>query len=183
MDYSSMPDNPDEPSPWGSPGASPRQARDPAFTSLADDPSQTPFGYESNNENDTAAVPRADADDLGGDGFRDPDTAKSRTDDVFREQKAKPDETRDLPPSQTSAQQPPAQQPPPEPPQKSQEQVRAMEHGQTAEAPSARPAAPQPRLQAKITGLERTGKKDPILRFDVHVCLQRPEAPVIAPHC
>ena len=34
---------------------------------------------------------------------------------------------------------------------------------------------PQPRqqykLQAKITGLERTGKKDPILRFDVYVCV------------
>jgi hypothetical protein len=26
------------------------------------------------------------------------------------------------------------------------------------------------KLQAKITGLERTGRKDPILRFDVHVC-------------
>jgi hypothetical protein len=30
--------------------------------------------------------------------------------------------------------------------------------------------APQYKLQAKITGLERTGRKDPILRFDVHVC-------------
>jgi len=29
---------------------------------------------------------------------------------------------------------------------------------------------PQHKLQAKITGLERTGKKDPILRFDVYVC-------------
>ena len=28
---------------------------------------------------------------------------------------------------------------------------------------------PQYKLQAKITGLERTGKKDPILRFDVYV--------------
>lgn len=28
---------------------------------------------------------------------------------------------------------------------------------------------PQYRLQAKITGLERTGRKDPILRFDVYV--------------
>lgn len=28
---------------------------------------------------------------------------------------------------------------------------------------------PQYKLQAKITGLERTGRKDPILRFDVHV--------------
>jgi hypothetical protein len=29
---------------------------------------------------------------------------------------------------------------------------------------------PQYKLQAKITGLERTGRKDPVLRFDVHVC-------------
>ncbi|KAK4647256.1 Vacuolar protein sorting-associated protein 17 [Podospora bellae-mahoneyi] len=31
-----------------------------------------------------------------------------------------------------------------------------------------RSQAPQFKLQAKITGLERTGRKDPILRFDVH---------------
>ncbi len=30
---------------------------------------------------------------------------------------------------------------------------------------------PQYKLQAKITGLERTGRKDPIMRFDVHVCI------------
>jgi len=29
---------------------------------------------------------------------------------------------------------------------------------------------PQYKLQAKITGLERAGKKDPILRFDAYVC-------------
>lgn len=34
-----------------------------------------------------------------------------------------------------------------------------------------KPSQPQFRLQAKITGLERTGKKDPVLRFDVHVRL------------
>ncbi|KAJ5665049.1 uncharacterized protein N7477_007497 [Penicillium maclennaniae] len=34
--------------------------------------------------------------------------------------------------------------------------------------PNSRPAAPVYKIQAKITGLERTGKKDPILRFDVH---------------
>lgn len=33
-----------------------------------------------------------------------------------------------------------------------------------------RTRAPQYKLQAKITGLERTGRKDPILRFDVYVC-------------
>jgi hypothetical protein len=36
-----------------------------------------------------------------------------------------------------------------------------------------RPAQPQYRLQAKITGLERTGKKDPVLRFDVHTNIPR----------
>ena len=34
-----------------------------------------------------------------------------------------------------------------------------------------RSTGPQYKLQAKITGLERTGRKDPILRFDVHVGL------------
>jgi hypothetical protein len=29
---------------------------------------------------------------------------------------------------------------------------------------------PQHKLQAKVTGLERTDRKDPILRFDVYVC-------------
>ena len=33
---------------------------------------------------------------------------------------------------------------------------------------------PQHKLKAKITSLERTGRKDPILRFDVHVSLFRP---------
>jgi len=34
-----------------------------------------------------------------------------------------------------------------------------------------RPQQPRPqyKLQCKVTGLERTGKKDPILRFDAHV--------------
>lgn len=39
---------------------------------------------------------------------------------------------------------------------------------QTAARQHSRPA-PAYRIQAKITGLERTGKKDPVLRFDVHV--------------
>jgi hypothetical protein len=42
---------------------------------------------------------------------------------------------------------------------------------QTGARQEPRPPAPTYRIQAKITGLERTGKKDPILRFDVHVCL------------
>lgn len=40
---------------------------------------------------------------------------------------------------------------------------------QTGLRPTSRPPAPAYKIQAKITGLERTGKKDPVLRFDVHV--------------
>ena len=35
---------------------------------------------------------------------------------------------------------------------------------------------PQYKLQAKVTGLERTGKKDPAIRFDIHVSYGRVEA-------
>lgn len=40
---------------------------------------------------------------------------------------------------------------------------------QTGVRQPSRQPAPAYKIQAKITGLERTGKKDPILRFDVHV--------------
>lgn len=46
----------------------------------------------------------------------------------------------------------------------------ARYHGAPAHQPHQRQPMPQYKLQAKITGLERTGKKDPILRFDVYVC-------------
>lgn len=39
--------------------------------------------------------------------------------------------------------------------------------------PQQRQHVPQYKLQAKITGLERSGKKDPILKFDVYVCLPK----------
>ncbi|KAF7716483.1 Vacuolar protein sorting-associated protein 17 [Penicillium ucsense] len=39
---------------------------------------------------------------------------------------------------------------------------------QTGVRQASRPPPPAYKIQAKITGLERTGKKDPVLRFDVH---------------
>ncbi|SPO05870.1 related to vacuolar protein sorting-associated protein [Cephalotrichum gorgonifer] len=175
MDYTA-----DEPSPWGSPGPSPRRGGPERFGSPAEEPSQTPFAYNPSAESSTLSRP--DTDESEENAFPQHDAAKAMTDDVFREQKARP-ETRDAPqpfaaPSDSTspfasapAQQ---QQAPPETPQKSQEQVRAMEHGQAAQdAQPAKPAAPQPKLQAKITGLERVGKKDPVLRFDVHTNLPR----------
>lgn len=52
-------------------------------------------------------------------------------------------------------------------PEEQQQQHQQQQQGQAQEP--RRPAKPQFKLQAKVTGLERTGKKDPILRFDVHV--------------
>lgn len=48
-------------------------------------------------------------------------------------------------------------------------QSAARYHG-AAPHPAQQPRQPQYKLQTKITGLERTGKKDAILRFDVYVC-------------
>ncbi|KAJ5263008.1 hypothetical protein N7497_008751 [Penicillium chrysogenum] len=39
---------------------------------------------------------------------------------------------------------------------------------QTGARQDSRPPGPTYRIQGKVTGLERTGKKDPILRFDIH---------------
>ncbi|KAH0544595.1 hypothetical protein FGG08_001244 [Glutinoglossum americanum] len=45
--------------------------------------------------------------------------------------------------------------------------------GGPAGKPGQRANLPQYKLEAKITGLERTGRKDPILRFDVHTNLPK----------
>lgn len=55
--------------------------------------------------------------------------------------------------------------------QHSQSKPQAPARYQTGARQNVRPA-PTYRLQGKITALERTGKKDPILRFDVYVCVQ-----------
>jgi hypothetical protein len=52
-----------------------------------------------------------------------------------------------------------------------QQQFATPAQYQTGARQDSRPSAPVYKIQAKITGLERTGKKDPILRFDVHVSL------------
>jgi hypothetical protein len=52
-----------------------------------------------------------------------------------------------------------------------QAKAQAPARYQTGARQNARPPAPTYRLQGKISALERTGKKDPILRFDVYVCV------------
>lgn len=48
------------------------------------------------------------------------------------------------------------------------------QHQQQHQQQARRPQQPQWKLQGKITGLERTGRKDLILRFDVYVSICAP---------
>lgn len=51
-----------------------------------------------------------------------------------------------------------------------QTQVKQRQQTQRQQEGKPRQNTSQHKLQAKITGLERTSKKDPILKFDVYVC-------------
>jgi hypothetical protein len=163
MDYSATlhdSDNPGGASPWGnSPGSSP-QHHQTSFGSL-DDPPNSPFRYQTSG---SAGLSQNHSDDLDENAFRRPDTASTASGG----HDADTEDSRTLAPSDAFGD----ENRQPETPQKSQEQERAAKPAQAGqEGQSRRPPQPQLRLQAKITGLERAGKKDPILRFDVHVGL------------
>ncbi|KAF2277984.1 vacuolar protein sorting-associated protein Vps17 [Westerdykella ornata] len=83
-------------------------------------------------------------------------------------------------PSTASEQGDNASQAPATAPQSPRRQQQAQAHGQQGHQQPARyhgsrqqPQRPHYKLQAKITGLERTGRKDPILRFDVYTNLPK----------
>ncbi|PNS19506.1 hypothetical protein CAC42_7350 [Sphaceloma murrayae] len=158
MDYSSLPHDPDHPegsSPWDS---SPKQSRD--FGSRQNDlaansgPPQSPFaarGIESANyserpsTSDSTAVERSE----NGEGPQSPYNNDAQG------QQAHPG--------------PPAQQHGGDQPRTQQA---ARYHARQAQ-PQPQKQQPQYKLQCKITALERTGKKDPILRFDAYTNLPK----------
>jgi len=159
MDYgASISDdqNPAGASPWGnSPQSSPRQNR----TNFAPAGGAPPLSSFPSDVSSNGLGGGHDDGGFGGGeaGYRRPDTADSTASAAVSSQ-----------PEETEQGQSPQQQrsqhddlPPPSP----ADQAHAQ-RGQ--EQPQAR-RQPVFRLQAKITGLERTGRKDPILRFDVHV--------------
>ena len=171
MDYSASindVDNPAGASPWGSsPAASPQHPRTSTFPTR-DISSPTPY---SPNPPGSASYSQEDV--MGAGGFnrpdssagvsvsdvesRRPDTAESTQSDAdpqqgFRQQQQQQQQT-------ASQQHYPAGQHRPEPQRYHHTAARQAHHASTSHY----------KLQAKITGLERTGRKDPILRFDVHV--------------
>jgi hypothetical protein len=140
MDYSTLSNDPAEPSPWGSPRpdsntfASAGQVTDVPSAPLPPH-QQSPYGDYQESES----------------GFA---------------QGAAVEEAAETPQGAQAGEPASGQQP----------QSTARSEGparyQTGARQNTRPPAPAYKLQGKITALERTGKKDPVLRFDVYVCLR-----------
>lgn len=165
MDYSTLPNDPDHPagtSPWQS---SPQLSGRPSFNASESESTQAPY---------LNSTSQRDSEDYGSDqetvvdGFNPPQygTAPPPENGINQDSPRKSlrsDGQRLQPHRQPHIRSQHQQQQPP--PQKSPGPNRY--HG--ANRPPQKQTLPQYRLHAKITGLERTGRKDPVLRFDVHV--------------
>lgn len=163
MDYSSSIHETDDPageSPWGnSPGSSPKQSRT-GFSNLAGEPISSPFPYASQDSNGLD-------NSVESEGFPRPGTATTASDTEVEAEDPEPVDTQDsYGEDETTAdvESQPAATP-------VQPQGDASSADASQEQQPQKPTQPQYRLQVKITGLERTGKKDPLLRFDVYVCI------------
>lgn len=166
MDYSSSihdPENPTGASPWGnSPQSSPRRTRTDFG---ANDNGEPPlFQSEVSHNGSTNGQDRGF--DSGEAEYRRPTTASTAD--------SRTDENEPLGSQQQQYEQPRQQSQQQYPTQDTPKHAADQAHGQQGQEQQQqqqqrRPPQPQYKLQAKITGLERTGRKDPILRFDVHV--------------
>ncbi|PNY28731.1 Vacuolar protein sorting-associated protein 17 [Tolypocladium capitatum] len=165
MDYSAPineAEDPVEASPWGnSPRASPRHDHD-GFGNVSSEP--PPFLFASQASNGLGQAGEAE-------GFQRPATA---TTESGTEGEAEDSATLEAAASESLADPqhagPPARVAPAS--RQPRQPASADAHPEQGRQPQ-KPTHPQFRLQAKITGLERTGKKDPVLRFDVHTNLPR----------
>ncbi|XXG99118.1 hypothetical protein Hte_005452 [Hypoxylon texense] len=164
MDYRSSITDDEHPaaaSPWGSsPPASPRR-NESTFSSLGNQqPPSSPYQYVAQDPSNGFSQ-----EDPGVNAFKRPGTASSTasTSAYDPSEQSAPSQQSDLG-ADTDEQQTGASQP--------SQQARGPPPAGTGPSPGReqpqRPRGPQYKLQAKITGLERTGRKDPILRFDVH---------------
>lgn len=165
MDYSSSihdADNPAGASPWGSsPTPSPQHSRSTFGASTGDRP-PSPSPYRDQQPGVNTAY-NNDHDIMGSEHYTRPESAGSTTGNTGDPRR--PDAAESVHDSQQqrfAVQQQQAQG------QQSQQPQDAQHHAPSSRQ-GPRPQGPQYKLQAKITGLERTGRKDPILRFDVHV--------------
>lgn len=164
MDYSTLPNDPDHPvgtSPWQSspqPGGPPSPPM-PKRSSYAN----TTEGHLEEDDNDRdriseGAYQQQQQQERGHQGYQAENGGSSDSEQRYDQD------------GQESRQQGYQQQPQQQGQQQQQQQRGAGPNryrGTTR--PVHRQNLPQYKLQAKITALERTGRKDPVLRFDVHV--------------
>ncbi|KAI1430375.1 hypothetical protein F5Y12DRAFT_20205 [Xylaria sp. FL1777] len=165
MDYRpSMPEdeNATGASPWGSPPATP-QRNVTSYSSISSSQSPTPYQYGGREPGNGFAQ-----EDSGIDAFGRPNTASSiaSTTEYNASEQSEPSQQAGLSSELDAQLNAPQQQLPPhgEPSNNGPPNASGTQQAQQPR----RPPGPQYKLQAKITGLERTGKKDPVLRFDVH---------------
>ncbi|KAM3519301.1 hypothetical protein NHJ13051_007592 [Beauveria bassiana] len=178
MDYSASIHETDDPvgaSPWGnSPTSSPKRNL-PPFASLPQETSSSSFPFSSQDSNGLGSPA------LGADGFQRPGTATTASETEgetdhetlqgHEESEVRQEIDQPAPPVQHHHHQPPQQHTGFAPQGREAEAIQGPVH--PTEGHTSKPVQPQYRLQAKITGLERTGKKDPLLRFDVYTNLPR----------
>lgn len=153
MDYSAaIAEDPAAASPWGS--SSPRAQRTP-FTGATPDSPTTPTRHNHTDSQSSLPEPA----------LPNPDLAEN--DGAFSGQQVQnePILSQPLEGQQSTL--------PHDALQASQQSSQQQQRPVAARYHSARPQkqVPQYKLQAKITALERTGRKDPVLRFDVYVSI------------
>ena len=173
MDYSSLPNDPDHPigsSPWQS---SP-QPTSKAFP--ASEASSAPSSPLAKHSLQTTDSPPAGDQEHSDENNRVNTSADEEGQIPGEESIAQPTTNGHAKTISGNAEQPPqAQQQQRQQSRQPQQQQRTIPnryHGGAARQPQ-RQNLPQYKLQAKITSLERTGRKDPVLKFDVHVSREK----------
>lgn len=159
MDYSASSAEDPGASAWGSsPVASPHHARQGSFGTNDVPPSPTPYTA-------TRDINYSQDETIGGSSiYNRPESSAGES--VTENEDQRPDTAESVAIDPQSAlaghQQQQQQQASAQQPQRYHQNARGQPQPQQQQTS-------QYKLQAKITGLERTGRKDPILRFDVHV--------------
>ncbi|KAL8962226.1 MAG: hypothetical protein Q9183_005186, partial [Haloplaca sp. 2 TL-2023] len=185
MDYSSLPSDPDHPvgsSPWqtspqatnhfstSEPGSAPSSplakhsaaAIDESPRQSEDEPNQGGFDRQQQRVEDRSSAGDTSPQDAPGRQQGPPLNGGDNQGREYQQQNQSPQQSRQQQgfPYQQQQQ-----------PQQPRSAVPSRYH--TGARQNQRHNLPQYKLQAKITSLERTGRKDPVLRFDVHTNLPR----------
>lgn len=169
MDYSASVHDADHPtgaSPWGTSPAPSPQAHRTTFGAVAGEPPASPHRFGSDVPSNGFGADHEEEEGFGASdhGFGRPGTGSTVSESDTQTHTA---ETASgaASPGQHHGNVSPLQ--PHDPNRLSGDTARASQEQSQAR----KPTQPVYKLQAKITGLERAARKDPILRFDVHVCL------------